>query len=402
MGWVFCMLQYLPEVWLTIWHSIFTCMALLAIAVVLQQAGCFRWLGLHLARSGSGWGRVLVLGLGLLAVVVTAVLSHYGAALVVMPMVLELISELAVTPAIAIATAATLGFAIHVASLILPISSLVNLMAADTFDISFGRYALVMVPVGSIAIATSLGVLWFYFQQPLAFTYNRDRLTQPNNAIHDAQIVRYSFMLLFALVAGCFLASTFGISVLFPAGILALLSFALAGRWFSRHTPARLSTPKLARSLPWRLGLTGLGLYLVVMGLVNIGLIKILSQLLEQLADWGFAISILGCGLLAALLATLLNQLPAIWLVSLAIQALPNLDSSIREGTIYATIVGCGLGGAIAPFSSLASLTWLKLLSRKNLHLNSWHYIRLNLALALPILLVTLLTLILWLPWLHI
>ena len=68
---------------------------------------------------------------------------------------------------------------------------------------------------------------------------------------------------------------------------------------------------------------------------------------------------------------------------------------------IIVYIVGAGLGGAIVPFGSFATLTWLKLLEQHDLQIGWWSYLRLHLVLTLPVLFITLLTLILWLPWLR-
>jgi len=396
------MVQHLPAVGFEIWHSLGACIALLTIALVLREAGVIRWLALQVAWLGRGLGYFLFGGLVMLGAVVALAFGHYATALVVLPIAVELLLVLEVGPAAIVAIVTAIGFMAHVASLPLMISNWVNLMAADYFRISFGRYALVMVPVGFVAIATSFAVLWFYFQRYVPRHYPYDRLDPPASAIRDPLILRHSVILLPLLWLGCGLAAPLGLPIALVPAAIALFLLAIAGRCFNRHTAAILSPRQIVQAIPWRLILVGFGVHLIIIGLHLAGSTALLSQLLSQLAHWGLTLTTLGSGFLAALLAAILNQLPAVWLESLALQSLPNLDPGLREATIYANIIGCGLGGAIAPFSSLATLTWMKLLARHKLRVSWWPYIRINLALTLPVLLVVLLTLTVWLPWLRV
>jgi len=132
-----------------------------------------------------------------------------------------------------------------------------------------------------------------------------------------------------------------------------------------------------------------LGMYLVVYGLRNAGLTQQLSGLLDLLAGHGLWAATLGTGLLAALLSSVMNNLPSVLVGALSIHG-AEASGVIREAMIYANIIGCDLGPKITPIGSLATLLWLHVLARRDIRITWGYYFKVGSLLTLPVLLVTL------------
>lgn len=391
--------ENVPEVWEIVWNATFTLVALIVISLILDEAGFFQWLALHIAQWGKGKGWLLFVLIVLLGAAVTAVFTNDGTALIWTPTVMEMLLILDFGPSAVLAFIMATGFIADATSLPFTVSNLVNIISADYFQIFFLRYAFVMVPVNFVAIFSSLAVLCFYFNQQIPSSYHLEQLPTPSSAIRDPLVFRCSFIVLLLLLGGYFLAQPL-VPVSFIAGLGAFTLLALAGRWFQPSVSPVINLRKILREAPWQVVVFSLGMYLVVFGLRNAGLTAYLSASLENLSGWGITLATMGTGFLATLLSSVTNNLPSVLINALAIQGTSGIDANIREAMVYANVIGCDLGAKITPIGSLSTLLWLHILARKKLYISWGQYVRMSLVLTLPVLFITLLSLAIWLPWL--
>ncbi|MBD2018488.1 arsenical efflux pump membrane protein ArsB [Microcoleus sp. FACHB-53] len=393
-------LQDVAIVWGMVWNATLTAIALIIISRILDEAGFFRGLALWLAYAGLGRGRLFFVLLMVLGALLTANLSNYGTALIWTPTLMEMLLLLGFSSKATFALVFATGFIADATSLPLSTSNLVNLISTDYFNISFFRYLLVMIPVNFVAIATGTGVIWFYFDRYIPFTYNLDRMPPPDSVIRDPVVCQWSFAVLGSLLIGYFLAQPLGIPVSSIAVSGALVMLAISGRWFHQDNTAILSLRKVWCEIPWSVLGFSLGMSILALSWRNTELTTLLSQLLKQLSGWGLTQVAMGTGFLATLLSGVMNNIPAVLINSLAIQDVLGIDSSVREVMMYANVIGCDLGGKITPIGSLSTLLWLNILARQGRPIAWEQYIRIAFIVTLPVLSVSLLGLAIWLPWL--
>lgn len=373
----------IPTVWNIVWNATATFVALIIISLLLDEAGFFKWAALHVARWGGGNGHKLFALVVLLGAAVSALFANDGTALILTPIVLAMLTALGFSPATTLAFILATGFIADSSSLPLIISNLVNIVTADFFGLGFGEYASVMVPVDFAAILASLGMLYLLFRKDLPRVYELSRLETPEAAIRDPRVFRMGWAVLGVLLVGYFAAGPLGLPVSLIAVIGAALLYVVAARG---HI---ISTKKVLAGAPWQIVVFSLGMYLVVYGLRNAGLTDFLAGVLNRLAVGGLWTGTLGTGFVMAFISSVMNNMPSVLIGNIAI-ADSAATGLVKQGMIYANVVGNDLGPKITPIGSLATLLWLHVLSLKGIRIGWGQYFKVGIVLTLPVLLVTL------------
>lgn len=375
-------LSDIPTVWGIVWNATFAFIALIVISLVLDEAGFFEWAALHVARWGRGHGRGLFALLVLFGAATSALFANDGAALILTPIVIAMLLALRFSPAATLAFVMAAGFIADTASLPLVVSNLVNIVSADYFGIGFAEYAAVMLPVNLVSVAATLGMLLWFYRRDIPASYEVAELREPRSAIVDPATFRAGWGVLGLLLVGFFgLGHLVPISAVAGAGALVLLAVAAHGH--------RISTRKVMKGAPWQIVVFSLGMYLVVYGLRNAGLTDHVAALLDGFAAHGVWGATMGTGLLAAVLSSVMNNMPTVLVGALSIDA-SQAEGSVREAMVYANVIGSDLGPKFTPIGSLATLLWLHVLARKGIRITWGYYFKVGVVLTLPVLLVTL------------
>ena len=376
-------LHDIPTVWAIVWNATATFIAVIIISLLLDEAGFFEWAALHVARWAGGSGYRLFAFCVLLGAAVSALFANDGAALILTPIVMSMLLALRFSPAATLAFVMAAGFIADTASLPLVVSNLVNIVSADYFRLGFSDYASVMVPVNFASVAATLLVLFVFFRRDIPRQYTVAALKTPSEAIHDRATFNVGGWVLLVLLIGLFTLEPLGIPISAVAATCAAILFAVAARGH------RISTRRVLREAPWQVVIFSLGMYLVVYGLKNAGLTDMLTHLLNRLAQQGLWAAAIGTGLIAALLSSVMNNMPSVLVGALSIQA-SEAQGLVREAMIYANVIGCDLGPKITPIGSLATLLWLHVLERKGMRITWGYYFKVGILLTLPVLLITL------------
>jgi len=373
----------IPTVWAIVWNATATFIAVIIISLLLDDAGFFKWAALHVARWGRGSGGRLFAFMVLLGALVSALFANDGAALILTPIVIAMLTALRFSPAATLAFVMAAGFIADTASLPLVVSNLVNIVSADIFKIGFAEYASIMWPVNLVSVAATLLMLWLYFRKDIPGQYDPSQLEAPATAIRDRATFSAGLWVLGLLLIGLFALEPLGIPISAVAAACAVLLLIIAGRG---HV---ISVRKVIKNAPWQIVVFSLGMYLVVYGLHNAGLTQALTALLARFAEHGIWAAAMGTGLTSAVLSSIMNNMPTVLIGALSIEGTQS-TGVIQQAMIYANIIGSDLGPKITPIGSLATLLWLHVLATKNIRISWGYYFKVGSVLTLPILIITL------------
>ncbi|WP_371941969.1 SLC13 family permease [Actinomadura chokoriensis] len=312
--------------------------SVIILAELTKEAGVFDAIAQRMARAGRGNYVALFLLCVAFASLTTVFLNLDTTAVLLTPVMLALAARARIAT---LPLAMTTVWLANTASLLLPVSNLTNLLAAERVALQTRAFAGRMWLPQLAALAVTMALLWmFYWRRSMR---GEDSYDPPDPVpVRDRMLFSATGIacLLFigAILAGVHTGIQLGVAAT-VAAVVAVVAFAVRDRSVLR--------PVL---IPWQLMVFVTGLFLVVPTLERFGLDDVMRAFVGPDGD---AVGAFRAAFSGAGLSNVLNNLPAYVAGESAVPA-SNKDQ------LLSLLVGTNVGPVITPWGSLATLLWFE------------------------------------------
>ena len=343
--------------------------AILVLAHMCDRYGLFQAAGSWMATASHGKPVALLALVFAVASTVTAVLSLDATVVLLTPVVFATVARLRIRAKPQVYACTHLA---NSASLLLPVSNLTNLLAFSATGLSFVRFGETM----ALPWLAAIGVEWLVLRRFFA----ADLIGSGETAVGTPpRVPVFAFAVVGLTLAGFVVTSIIHVAPAFAAlggAVVLTVPAVVSHRATVRDVGLALDVPFLAFVL---------ALGLVVKTLSLHGLASLAIHLFPVGTSLG---SLLLIAVVAAVLANLINNLPAVLLL------LP-VAAAVGVGPVLAVLIGVNTGPNLTYAGSLATLLWRRVLRKRGEELPISEFMRLGVISVPPVLIAA--TVALWL-----
>lgn len=394
----------------TIGGAAVTIMATIVMAIVLESFGFFHWAAEKLTEKAKGSGIRLFWYTNLLCFLMTLFVNNDGSILITTPILLMLLHRLNLKNHQKIPYLLSGALIATASSAPIGVSNIVNLIALKIVNMDLYMHTAMMFIPASLGLVLLSVLLFvnFYRVIPRKLPALRPghwhlRAGDRDHPLKDthAQLIpkenRARFMRNILIFVLCVRISLFVASFLhIPVSLMAVIgsAFLLGWRWYY----LKISPRDMIQKTPWYILVFAFSMYVIVYGLHNIGLTSWLIHNLQPVVSGGLLQASVGMGFLLSGLSNIFNNHPALMVGTLTLTNM-GLDPLTLKIAYLASVIGSDLGSLLLPIGTLATLMWMHIVKKGNVHISWGEYLKVTFRVIPISACFTLVLLAYWVQW---
>jgi Na+/H+ antiporter NhaD/arsenite permease-like protein len=251
------------------WNVIFLLIGMMIIMNITKQTGLFQYVAIKVAKLSRGEPLVILVLLSLITALFSAVLDNVTTVLIIIPITILIAVELGITP---VPFVVTLAMASNVGGTATLIGDPPNIMIGSQAGLSFVDFLLNLAPVIIVILAVFCGMVVLVFRKQLRVSNERKARIMSfdeTKAIENPALLVKSLAVLGLVVLAFLLHGLLELEASTIALTGAVLLIVLSGQKEVEH---------LLSEIEWTTIFFFLGLFMLVGGLVEVGIMAKVSS----------------------------------------------------------------------------------------------------------------------------
>ncbi|HSA86764.1 MAG TPA: ArsB/NhaD family transporter [Nitrospira sp.] len=316
------------------YNVVFLLIGMMVIVNIVRETGLFEVLAIWAAQRADAKPFRLLLLLAILTAVLSAMLDNVTTVLLMAPVTLSITKRLELNP---VAFLLTEALASNIGGTATLVGDPPNIMIASKAELSYLDFLMVMGPIVIIIMTVFLGVLWLIFGRRMTVApHLREAVLalSSREAVPDEAFLRRCLFLLAVINVGFCLHSLIHLE---PATIalLGASSFMLIGH--ARRKPEDAEELTYLAEVEWKTIFFFIGLFILVGGLVKVGMIRYLADQLVEVTRGNLTGSTMAVLWGSAILSAIVDNIPYVAAMNpLIVDLARSLHPEIAD---YATLV---------------------------------------------------------------
>jgi Na+/H+ antiporter NhaD/arsenite permease-like protein len=334
-------------------NVIFLLAGMMVLASILRRTGFFQWLAIRASKVAGGEPFRLLVVLSVLAAILSALLDNVTTVVLLAPVTLSIASILRVSP---IPFLVSEILASNVGGTATLIGDPPNILIGSASGLSFDAFAANMGPVAVVVFIAFLATLKPLFGSALSVTPEAREAVlalEENEVLTDRHLLRLSLFVIAATLVGFLVHGALGYEPATVALVGATVLMLLSGE----------DVEDVLREIEWPTLFFFVGLFILVEGIVHVGIVDAVAARLFELTGGNEAVTTVGLLWLSGIASAVIDNIPYTATMIPIVQDLGRAGLEI-EPLWWSLALGACLGGNATIIGASANVVVANLAGR--------------------------------------
>lgn len=350
------------------WNVIFLLVSMMIIVAITKQTGIFQYVAIRMAKVARGNPMTILILLSGVTALFSAFLDNVTTVLILVPVAILITQELEINP---IPYVVSLAIASNVGGTATLIGDPPNIMIASAGGLSFNSFLVHLTPVVLVLMVVLFGFQWLLFHKQMRVSNEkRARIMSfdEKKVLTNPILMIKSLSILALVILGFFLHGTLQLEPSMIAMLGAALLMLLA-------TPHEID--HLLHEVEWATILFFVGLFILVGGLVEVGVMKILAEKIIALTKGSVSLTSLFLIWVSGILSAVVDNIPY---VATMIPLIKEMGQTIGPDALmpvwWSLSLGACLGGNGTLVGASANVVSVGLAKKSGIQVSFWDFTR--------------------------
>lgn len=319
------------------WNVIFLLISMMIIVGITKKTGVFQYVAIKAAKFAKGEPMAILVLLSLITALISAFLDNVTTVLIITPVTMLMAVELGISPVpfiVSVAIASNIG---GTATLI---GDPPNIMIGSAAKLDFMSFIVNLAPIILILMVVFSGISYLLFAKKLHVTNERKaRIMEfdESKAIEDVPLLIKSLGVLALVIVGFLFHGLLGVE----ASVISLLGASLL-----MLLTGSKEVDEFFHDVEWGTLFFFIGLFIMVGGLVELGLMKMLSQWVLGITKGNMKLTTLALLWFSGVLSAFVDNIPYVATMIPLVQNIGTSVGAVAIGPVWWSLaLGACLGG---------------------------------------------------------